>query len=217
MKTNQDYKNAALAQLKGNWSQAVLASVVLMLVAILFNFGANGLVSVPSGATVFLSSGASIIVSCFLIGPLNIGFANATRVLYERGDANVLKNTWNFATCGYLRMVLGYFFMTLKIVLWTCLLIVPGIIMSFAYAMTPYILAENPELSAWDASTRSREMMKGHKFDFFYLCLSFIGWGILAVLTLGIGFIWLVPYIQTTVAAFYNDLKSESGYQSIAQ
>lgn len=215
MKTNQDYKNAALAQLKENWSQAVLASVILMLVAILFNFGVGGLASIPSGTATFLSSG--VIVSCFLIGPLNIGFANATRVLYERGDANVLKNTWDFATCGYLRMVLGFFFMTLKIALWTCLLVVPGIIMSFAYAMTPYILAENPELSAWDASTRSREMMKGHKFDLFYLYLSFIGWGILAVLTLGIGFIWLVPYVQTTTAAFYNDLKSEIGYQTIVQ
>ncbi len=158
MKTNQDYKNAALAQLKENWSQAVLASVILMLVAILFNFGVGGLASIPSGTATFLSSG--VIVSCFLIGPLNIGFA---------------------------------------------------------YAMTPYILAENPELSAWDASTRSREMMKGHKFDLFYLYLSFIGWGILAVLTLGIGFIWLVPYVQTTTAAFYNDLKSEIGYQTIVQ
>ena len=53
-------------------------------------------------------------------------------------------------------------------------------------------------------------MMKGHKFDLFYLYLSFIGWFILSILTCGVGFIWLIPYVQMSVAAFYEDLKSET-------
>ena len=68
---------------------------------------------------------------------------------------------------------------------------------------------EHPEISGWDASTRSREMMKGHKFDLFYLYLSFIGWFLLSFLTLGIGFIWLIPYMNTAQAAFYEDVKAD--------
>lgn len=75
--------------------------------------------------------------------------------------------------------------------------------------MTPFILADNPELSANQAIDRSRAMMKGHKFDLFWLYLSFIGWGLLCVLTVGIRLFWFCPYIYTSVAAFYQDIKAE--------
>ena len=75
--------------------------------------------------------------------------------------------------------------------------------------MTPYIAVEHPELSALETIDMSRQMMKGHVWDLFLLGLSFIGWVFLALLTLGIGFFWLVPYMQTTFAAFYGDLKAE--------
>lgn len=74
--------------------------------------------------------------------------------------------------------------------------------------MTPYILHENPELSASEAIHRSRMMMKGHKFDLFWLQLSFIGWFFLCLLTTGIGFLWLQPYYYTAQAAFYEEVKS---------
>ena len=93
--------------------------------------------------------------------------------------------------------------------LWFLLLIVPGIIKSFSYAMTPFILEENPELSANEAIDRSRAMMKGHKFDLFWLFLSFIGWIILAAIPFGLGFLWLTPYMETSVAAFYEDIKAD--------
>lgn len=89
------------------------------------------------------------------------------------------------------------------------LFIIPGIVKSFSYAMTPYILEENPELSANEAIDRSRAMMKGHKFDLFWLYLSFIGWILLSILTLGIGLLWLAPYMQTATAAFYEDVKAD--------
>ena len=73
--------------------------------------------------------------------------------------------------------------------------------------MTPYVLIDHPELSANEAIHESSRLMEGHKFDLFWLYLSFIGWAILAVLTLGIGFFWLEPYMQASVAAFYNDIK----------
>ena len=72
-------------------------------------------------------------------------------------------------------------------------------------------------MRAIDAIRKSNAMMKGHKFDLFYLELSFIGWGILCLFTFGLGFIWLIPYMYTTIAAFYEDLKAECGETAIPQ
>ncbi len=99
--------------------------------------------------------------------------------------------------------------MNLYICLWTLLLIVPGIIKSLSYALTPYILRDNPELKYNEAIEKSMVMMDGHKFDLFYLHLTFIGWWILACLSCGIGLLWLTPYIQSAVANFYEDVKVE--------
>ena len=94
-------------------------------------------------------------------------------------------------------------------VLWTLLLIIPGIIKAYSYAMAPYVFKDNPEISCDDAIKESMRLMDGHKLQLFLLDLSFIGWVILASLTLGIGFLWLVPYWQTTRVHFYEDLKKE--------
>ena len=96
----------------------------------------------------------------------------------------------------------------LYIILWTLLLIVPGIIMGYAYAMTPYIVHDHPELSADECIDYSRQMMRGNKWKLFCLDLSFIGWALLCLLTLGIGFLWLTPYVQSAHAEFYERLKA---------
>ena len=75
--------------------------------------------------------------------------------------------------------------------------------------MTPFILVDNPELSANEAINLSKKMMKGHKFDLFWLELSFIGWILLGLLTLGIGYFWLMPYMYTSIAGFYQDVKAD--------
>lgn len=209
MKTNQEYKNAALSRIQGNWSPLVIASIIYVLViaAICGASSLPALFNPASIATELGSTGATFLLAIFLASPLELGFANAMRVFFESNDLDCTNNMVRFSTTNYLHKVLGMFFMGLKVCLWTMLFFIPGIVMSFAYAMTPYILEENPELSAWEASTRSREMMKGHKFDLFYLYLSFIGWFILCLLTAGIGFIWLCPYFKSTEVAFYEDLK----------
>lgn len=92
--------------------------------------------------------------------------------------------------------------------LWMLLLIIPGIIKSISYSMTFYILAENPELSGTEAINRSKAMMEGHKMEYFILQLSFIGWILLGAITLGIAYIWVLPYMQATTTNFYNYVKS---------
>lgn len=94
-------------------------------------------------------------------------------------------------------------------VLWALLLIIPGIVKAYSYAMTPYILYDNPKLQGNAAIELSMRMMRGHKLELFLLHLSFIGWFLLCILTLGIGFLWLTPYVHSTQAAFYEDVKEE--------
>ena len=91
--------------------------------------------------------------------------------------------------------------------LWSLLLIIPGIIKKYSYSMAFYILADNPELTAREALSKSKEMMNGHKWDLFVLQLSFIGWYLLSGITLGIAAIYVVPYVSSTTANFYNSIK----------
>ena len=90
--------------------------------------------------------------------------------------------------------------------LWMLLFIIPGIVAAYRYAMTSFILAENPELTAGEAINCSKELMDGNKWRLFCLNFSFIGWIILCGFTLGIGYLWLTPYEQAANAAFYRDI-----------
>lgn len=102
---------------------------------------------------------------------------------------------------------------TIFITLWTLLFIIPGVIATYRYAMAPYILHENPGMSASEAIRQSKEMMDGNKGRLFCLNFSFIGWDLLCVLTLGIGYLWLQPYREAAYAAFYREI-SASKYAS---
>lgn len=105
-----------------------------------------------------------------------------------------------------------HFLRGLYTTLWSLLFIIPGIIKGYAYAMTPFILAEHPELSASKAIELSQQMMDGHKAELFVLELTFIGWDILAMFTLNLGNIALNPYKNAAHAAFYRQLQAENRY-----
>jgi uncharacterized membrane protein len=134
---------------------------------------------------------------------------NAFKDLLLKGDDRLVPNEFRIGFGNWLHHVWGYFLKTLYVLLWAILFIIPGIVKTLAYAMTNYILVDHPELSANKAILLSNEMMKGHKYDLFYLYLSFAGWFFLCVITLGIGFFWLIPYAQTAQASFYQDVRAE--------
>lgn len=235
MKTNQQFKNEALGALRGNWGRAVLLTLVIVILvcvggghsfyqslqtrAFLSENATNSLTQMVQLyqspeylAVVQKSQGASAFSLLFYIlvlAPLTVGVLNAFRRLLVQGDNDLLPNAFHIAFTNYWHKVWGMLWMGILIWLWSLLFIIPGIIKGFSYAMTPFILEENPELTATEAIHRSRMMMKGHKFDLFWLYLSFIGWILLCILTLGIGSLWLDPYIQTSVAAFYEEVKAE--------
>lgn len=98
----------------------------------------------------------------------------------------------------------------LFIMLWSLLFVIPGIVKAYAYRMTPYILAEHPELSGTEAITLSRQMMRGNKWRSFVFDLSFIGWYILVGLTVGILAIFYVnPYKEAANAELYRAISGE--------
>lgn len=210
MKTNQDYKNAALAALKGNWAPAVVAAIIYMIIAVALSlvselFDPETMTTNAAIAFMFLSLLCAVLVSL----PLGVGIYNAYKELSCSGDNNCTANMFKVGFGRYLHNVWGMLLMSIFVMLWSLLLLIPGIIKAYAYRLTPYILVDNPELSANEAINLSRKMMKGHKFDLFCLELSFIGWILLGILTLGVGYLWLLPYMTTTLAGFYQDAKAE--------
>jgi len=104
----------------------------------------------------------------------------------------------------------AYFFVNLFVLLWSILLIIPGIIAALSYSMTYYILADNQSMGALDAISVSKKMMQGSKWKFFCLGWRFFGWSLLCVLTLGIGFFWLIPYMDCSLVKFYEDVRGKT-------
>ena len=137
-------------------------------------------------------------------GIVSVGYAKFNLLLVDRLDGsfdNLFEYLVYWKTTALARLLKDIY-----ILLWSLLFIIPGIIMSFSYAMTDYILAEHPEISASEALSWSKEMMEGNRFRLFCLQLSFIGWDILCLFTFGIGNLWLTPYKQAAIAAFYRDI-----------
>ena len=106
------------------------------------------------------------------------------------------------------RLIGVYLLQVIFIFLWTLLFIIPGIIKGIAYSLVPYLLADDKykKLSATEILKKSEELMNGHKWDFVVLSLSFIGWHILAVFTLFILEIWILPYQQVAITKFLRDI-----------
>ena len=215
MRTNKEYKNAALAALKGNWAPALLASVIFIGIvwAVILPYYT---VELAAYGLIKMEPLLMLLLLCFswlgmllLVRPIGVGFSNAFLQFMESGESDLTQKTFKGAFKGYWRNVWGIFLAGFFIFLWSLLLLIPGIIKGYSYALVPYLLKEHPELSANQCINLSCKMMEGRKFDLFWLQLSFIGWVILASLTLGIGLLWLVPYAEASFAAFYQDVKRE--------
>ena len=211
MKTNQDLKNAALEALRGNWAPAVVCTIIYLLLSVgisLLQPNIDDPTAALTGAQKIMMV-ANVLLLFLVMVPLGVGYYQAFKVLFTDGDNKLTANCFRLSFGNYFKNIAAYLLMCLFIFLWTLLLIIPGIIKALAYSMTPFILKDFPELSVNQAINLSQKMMKGHKFDYFWLGLSFIGWILLGLLTLGIGYIWLIPYMYTSYAAFYEEVKKE--------
>ena len=184
----KDYRKLAWNRLSGNWGVAILTILLYALIV---------------GALSFTGIGTLI-----LTGPLYVGVI-AVFVQLARTGSTKLEYMFEGITKGFVNKMLGYILVSIFTFLWTLLFWIPGIVKAHSYAMTFYILNDNPDMGANEAITRSREMMDGHKWQLFCLRFSFIGWILLCCLTFGILFIFVYPYMQAAEAEFYEKLKND--------
>lgn len=190
-KNSKYFREAAWAQLTGNWKPAVLVTLVYILI-----------VGAMEGAK------SLSFLSIFVLGPLSYGYYVSFLNSKRTGEVVRIENLFD-GFKDYVRVFLTNLLQSIYIVLWTLLLIVPGIIKSISYSQTFFVLKDNPELKNNAAIERSMAMMEGHKMEYFCLILSFIGWLLLGILTLGIGLLWVNPYIATATAHFYEYVKED--------
>lgn len=150
----------------------------------------------------------SLITVLFVAIPISTGL---TRYFIKSAhDAPYTNNLFHVYKNGLSNTILINIMQNIFVILWSLLLIIPGIIKSYQYSMIGYMLAENPKLDRKRAFELTKKMMNGNKWRLFVLELSFIGWYILSVLTFGIGIIFLLPYVQATNAQFYLELKKNA-------
>lgn len=189
------FREAAWSQLTGKWQPAVIFSLVYMAIVLVINY-----VGTKNDYISFLSM--------LLLFPLQYGAAVAF-LGFKRTGVDVKIGDMFVGFNDYGRVFVTILLQTLYIVLWSLLLVVPGIIKAISYSQTIYILKDNPELKFNGAIERSMAMMEGHKMEAFLLGISFIGWLLLGVLTLGIGMLWVTPYMSTAYAHFYDYVKED--------
>lgn len=149
---------------------------------------------------------AGLALAVFLIaGALTAGLLTYHRKIW-RGEEGELRDLFSTFNKDFPRITKMYLLQTLYVFLWSLLLIVPGIIMAIAYSQAYFLMLDDPDLQAVDALNKSKELMRGRKWEYFVMYLSFIGWAILGLLTLGILYLWLNPYILQTVTGYYEEV-----------
>ena len=213
MQLNSELRAQARERLEGKWGTFVLMTFLMLVIQTILQIPGyiGSLLEILSPENVLASLSFSNISNILSLLALPLSWGLTVSLLRNHREESVdLENLFDgFRGGRYTRVFCALFLVNLFTFLWTLLLIIPGIIKAFSYALTPYILLDEPELTARQAITRSCEIMEGRRWKLFCLYLSFIGWGILCLLTFGIGFLWLVPYMNASVAAFYEDARAE--------
>ena len=221
------HRSNARDALRGNWPTAALVAFLAGLISgdsnmpsININFESSEPVQVTTSEALqqFLGEWLGLampmilavtltilVVRLILGGAAQVGKARYNLHLIDRQEAQTGDLFSGFSQ--FVPAMVMSLLSTLLILGGMLLLIVPGIILSLSFAMAPYILAEDPECTGWEALKRSRRMMQGHKAELFWLDLTFFGWEILANLTFGIGHLFLNPYRAAANASFYRDVQ----------
>lgn len=190
MKTYAELRQSAWDALSEKWGMSAVTTLVYLVIAIVL-----GMISL-------------YIATLLITLPITWGFTVLFLGVYRDGeDVKVEKLFDGFKDYGRIlgTTLLSYVY----IVLWTLLLIIPGIIKGYSYALTPFILKDHPELKFNGAIEESMRLMDGRKMRLFVLDLTFIGWGLLCIITCGIASLWVQPYMYTAHAAFYQEVLEE--------
>lgn len=199
-KTSDELKNKALDSLKGNKLNAIAVCLIATVIPLFVDYSID-------------HPGLQFIVHLLISGPLTVGLSAYFLALIRNQQPKI--NTFMYGLQNAGGSVYIYLLMTLYIVCWSLLFVIPGIIKAMSYSMAYYIKCDHPELSTEQAIDASMQMMDGHKLRLFFLVLSFIGWLLLSLITLGLAFIFILPYYDATIAAFYIDIKEKQAIRAI--
>jgi uncharacterized membrane protein len=210
MRTNLEILSDAWQVLKGQRGLALGTLFVYILIVGILSFidsaASLGLLSLVWTPSFDLTSNIGVL-QVLWSGAFSLGSATFMLKIVRRANPEFEDifsgfNQWKRATWTSIVS-------TVRLILWYLLLIIPGIVKSFAYAQTWYVLSDYPELTANQAINRSEEMMQGHKIKLFLLTLWILLLVLLGVLTLFIGFFWIGPWIAAISAQFYTEVKAD--------
>ncbi len=203
---NWDLVEKARQSISGKWGLAIGAFLVVTIIEAAIHSWSRGY----SGSGSFFSGVLYLIIAGpFLFGTsvFSLAYARHQEPKFEQifEGFRHFKNT-----------LVTFLLMFLIVFLYTLLLIVPGIIAALSYSMTFYILADNPDMKPADALDKSKRMMKGYKWKYFGLQMIFLLGVIACLLTLGIGFLWFIPWVHVTEAHFYEDIKDNPAVEVVS-
>ncbi len=202
-----EIKKAAKSKMEGHYGEAIKLLIIVLIFECIFGLLDNsigkslGLVNSEGETTFTLLSTIFSIFSSIGMTSFFLKIARGQEVDYKE-----LINRKDVIIPYFIISILTGIF----VLLWSILLIIPGIIAAFSYSLVLYIALDDPNLGAMETIKKSKEMMKGNKWKLFCLSMSFIGWAILGIFTVGILYFWLIPYISTSSAIFYDDIKKKA-------
>lgn len=191
MFTREELKSQSKEQLRGRWG--IIGGIFLLVTIIMI-----GIQYIPY---------IGMLAYWMIIGSVTLTYAIISLKVIDREKVSIEDTFSGFRN--FINALGLLLWQQLWVLLWSLLLIIPGIIKAYSYSMCFYILADNPDIGICEALNESKRITQGYKMDLFILDLSFLGWGILSVLTLGIGFFWLVPYMQVTTGNAYRKLANQ--------
>jgi len=196
-----ELKRYAKDQLKGKWGLAIGCIIVVFLIQIIFNIIGK---CIEDELIPFI---IITIVSMIVSSAMSIGVCRLS-LNYAYDDKQPAFSDI-FSGFKVILKVIGLFILLgIIILIGTLLLIIPGIIFTYMFSQAYFILADDNSKSIIQCLKESAGMMKGYKFKYFVLLLSFFGWVILGLIPLGIGLLWVIPYMNVTVASFYLKVKN---------
>ena len=242
--TSADFRKIARDALKGNWIIAIIAAFIASFlgglnstglnVSFNFTFESPEIENNESVATLLATQNDGgmglydgiitalliFIVIAFIYSLIMFIIGSAVAVGYSEFNLDLIDGVKPrigslFSRFGQLKTAIAARLLVfLRVFVGLLFFVVPGIIMAYNYSMVNFVLSENPDMTAREALKESKRIMKGYRFKLFCLELSFFGWVLLSVLTFGIGFIWVVPYQQATLAAFYREISNEEPFSA---
>lgn len=168
------------------------------------------LICLIAGAIISASS-AVVIGPLLVFGPMSYAMSKSLLKLSRTGEKPDLNMLFDGFKDDFGEILLIGLLSSIFIALWSMLFVIPGIIKTYAYSFAYYVKADHPDYNWRQCLDESQNLTKGHKGELFVLDLSFIGWLIVGSLCLGLGTLWVAPYMMLTRANFYNDLVAQQG------